>query len=327
LTITALDTYGNTEPGYTGDKTTIKFSGAGNGPNGTVPTVTNKSGTAVNFGTNETITFTSGVATVSSGSNGVMKLYKIESPSIVVSDGSINNGNGLSVTVSVGAAASLSLSAASTTPTAGSGDNLTITALDAGGNTATGYTGDKTTINFSGASTIGTNIPTVTDKSGAAVNFGTNETITFTSGVATVSSGSNGVMKLYKAETASITVSDGSINNNANPLSVIVSSGTQALFFGTACSSFKVKKGNMTTTTITRGTDSFGNSVSVSGTPAVILSGSNGSWSGTVSFASGSATATNSVTWTNGASSGPTASPTASATGFVAATCSYVITN
>ena len=109
--------------------------------------------------------------------------------------------------------------AATTTPTAGAGDNLTITAQDTAGNTVTSYGGDRT-LTFGGASTIGANQPTVTSKTGAAVAFGTGETITFTSGVATVSGSSNGVMTLYKAETASVTVSDGT---HTGSLSVTVS--------------------------------------------------------------------------------------------------------
>ena len=79
-----------------------------------------------------------------------------------------------------------SLAAATTAPTAGAGDNLTIMAQDTAGNTVTSYGGDRT-LTFGGASTIGANQPTVTSKTGAAVAFGTAETITFTNGVATVS--------------------------------------------------------------------------------------------------------------------------------------------
>ena len=112
-----------------------------------------------------------------------------------------------------------SLAAATTAPTAGAGDNLTITAQDTAGNTVTSYGGDRT-LTFGGASTIGANQPTVTSKTGVAVAFGTGDPITFTNGVATVSSSSNGVMTLYKAETASVTVSDGT---HTGSLSVTVS--------------------------------------------------------------------------------------------------------
>ena len=89
------------------------------------------------------ITFTNGVATVSGSNNGVMKLYKAETANIVVSDGTYNNGTGLTVTVNPLAASKLLLAAATTTPAAGAADNLTITAQDTYGNTATSYTGSQ----------------------------------------------------------------------------------------------------------------------------------------------------------------------------------------
>lgn len=100
------------------------------------------------------------------------------------------------------------VSAASTNPTAGAADNLTITAKDSAGHTVTSYAGDRT-LTFAGAAAIGSFQPTVTDKSGAAQPFGTAEQITFASGVATVSGSNNGVLTLYKAESPTITVSDG----------------------------------------------------------------------------------------------------------------------
>jgi hypothetical protein len=112
------------------------------------------------------------------------------------------------VTLVSGALDHFALTAVTTTPTAGAADNLTITAKDSAGNTVTAYDSDRT-LTFSGASTIGSNQPTVTSKTGTAVAFGTAETIAFASGIATVSGSSNGVMTLYKAETASVTVSDG----------------------------------------------------------------------------------------------------------------------
>ena len=126
--------------------------------------------------------------------------------------------------VTTGAASRLVLSAATTTPTAGTADNLTITAVDAGGNTATAYTGTHN-LRFSGAGTSpdGTQ-PTVTSSSGNAVVFGTTESISFSSGVATVSGANNGAMTLHKAETASITVTDTTIGNGSG-LSVTVASG------------------------------------------------------------------------------------------------------
>ena len=128
------------------------------------------------------------------------------------------------VTVASGALHHFTLAAATATPTAGAADNLTVTAKDSAGNTVTAYGGDQT-LTFTGASTIGANQPTVTSKTGAAVAFGTAETISFSSGVATVSGSSNGAMTLYKAETPTVTVSDGTHTGN---LSVTVSAGTVA---------------------------------------------------------------------------------------------------
>jgi hypothetical protein len=146
-----------------------------------------------------------------------MVLYKAETASITVSDGTINNATGLPVTVSSAAATSISLTAASTTPVAGAADNLTITGSDTYGN---GLTGPQI-LNFGGAHSIGSFAPTVTDSSGGAVAFGSATSINFTNGTASVSGSSNGVMRLYKAETAAITVSDGSANNGTG-LSVTV---------------------------------------------------------------------------------------------------------
>jgi hypothetical protein len=225
LTVTALDSFGNTATSYAGNKN-LTFGGA-SALGGSNPTVTNRSGAATNFGTTTSITFTSGVATVSGTSNGAMNLKKAETASITVTNGTQTNGTGLSVTVSVGPAASLSLAAATTTPTAGAADSLTITALDAAGNTVTSYTGDKS-LTFSGPNSAPSGTaPTVSDKSGSAVAFGTATTVTFTNGVASVSGAANGVLKLYKAETASLVVSDGSVSNGTG-VSVTVSAGTRA---------------------------------------------------------------------------------------------------
>lgn len=112
-----------------------------------------------------------------------------------------------------------------TTPVAGATDNLTITAKDSGGRTVTNYAGSHN-LTFSGASSIGANNPKVTNSSGSGIAFGSSTAINFTSGVSNVSSGSNGVMTLYKAETASIVVSDGSGHDNGTGVSVTVSPAT-----------------------------------------------------------------------------------------------------
>ena len=182
LTISAQDTYGNPVTSYTGSKS-LTFSGASASPGGNAPTVTNASGTAVAFGTATPITFSAGVATSSGSLNGEMRIYKSGAAGVVVTDGSLTSA---AVTVTPTAAATrLSLAASGTTPTAGTSVNLTITAQDNFGNTATSYTGSKN-LTFSGASASpGGNAPTVANASGTAVAFGTATPITFTSGVAT----------------------------------------------------------------------------------------------------------------------------------------------
>ena len=130
-----------------------------------------------------------------------------------------------SITV-FGTATKLVLTAATTTPNAGAADNLTITAEDASGDVVTSYTGSKN-LTFAGASSASAeNAPTVVNSTGTATAFGSATSITFTNGVAQVSSGENGVMTLYTAGTDNITVTDGSINNSAAPLSVTVAALT-----------------------------------------------------------------------------------------------------
>jgi alpha-tubulin suppressor-like RCC1 family protein len=221
LTISAGDTWGNLITTYTGQRN-LTFSGAGMA--GTVhPTVSNRTGTAVNFGTAESITFTNGVATVTGTSNGVMRLYRAGTAQIVVTDGTYNNGGGLTVTVGPAAASGLALSAAQAVVTPGEANNLTVRAIDAYGNTAPSYTGTHN-LTFSGASVNGAQNPTVTNSSGTVVNFGTTTAITFANGVSTVSGSSNGVMRLYKIETAHLVVTDGTYTSAS--FSVIVSNVT-----------------------------------------------------------------------------------------------------
>ena len=160
------------------------------------------------------------------------------------------------VTLASGALDHFSLAAATTTPTAGAGDNLTITAKDIAGNTVTAYGGDQT-LTFSGASTIGANVPTVTSKTGTGVAFGTAETITFTSGVASVSGSNNGVMTLYKTETANVTVGDGT---HTGSLSVTVGAAAAAGITATSGGGQSANAGAaFTNPLVATVTDTYGN--------------------------------------------------------------------
>jgi hypothetical protein len=129
--------------------------------------------------------------------------------------------------VTLGPASQFVLTAATTTPTAGAADNLTITAKDELGNTATTYTGSHTLTFGGAANSPNATVPTVSNASGTAVNFGSATAINFVNGVATVSSSANGVMKLYNAGPAAITVSDGTIKNGTG-LTVTVGAASAA---------------------------------------------------------------------------------------------------
>ncbi len=225
LTTTAQDTYGNTVPTYTGSHNLV-FSGASASPGGNAPTVSNSAGTAVAFGAATAITFNSGVASASGSLNGEMRLYKNGATNVKVTEGSISSAN-VAITVAVAALSKFFLSAASTTPTAGAADSLTTTAQDPYGNTVTAYAGSRSLI-FSGATASPSgSVPTVVDSAGTAVAFGSATALTFASGVAAVSAGKNGVMKLSRAGAASIAVTDGSIST-ATPLAVTVSPAAAA---------------------------------------------------------------------------------------------------
>ena len=114
---------------------------------------------------------------------------------LTATDGALTAATSNSFNVATIPAAKFNLSASGSSITAGGTVNLTITAVDAGGNTATSFTGDQS-LTFSGASTVGPNTPTVSSKTGTAVAFGTATTITFTNGVATVSGANNGLATL-----------------------------------------------------------------------------------------------------------------------------------
>src|SRR5439155_1131770 len=230
LTITLVDSFGNTVTTFTGNKT-MTFSGLGNSPSGAVPTVANSAGTAVNEGTAETIAFNSGVSVTTAG-QGILVAKKAETATLNVSDSgglasTSTGGAGISLTVSETIANAYRIAAASLTPTAGANDQLTITLVDTFGNTVTSFSGDKT-LTFSGLSTsLSGAVPTVTSKTGAAVNEGTSELITFSSGVRSA----GGVLVAKKAEgPVTLNVSDigglSSTSTGGTGVSLTVSAGT-----------------------------------------------------------------------------------------------------
>ncbi|MGC9974332.1 MAG: fibronectin type III domain-containing protein, partial [Gaiellaceae bacterium] len=299
LTITAKDAAGNTVTSYTGSYN-LTFSGAGTTGSFT-PTVTNSSGVATNFGSATAITFTNGVATVSSGSNGVMTLYKVESANITVTDGSHTNGTGLAVTVG-GAAFNSFAVPTPATQTAGTAFTISLTAKDTYGNTLTGYTGTKC-VAFSGpASSPGGNAPAYPAQGSCAAG---QSAVTFTSGVASPS------ITLYNASgSTTVTVTDVASGKSGSTGAFTVSP--------TVISSFTIPNpgaqtaGAQFSLSLTA-KDAYGNTATgYSGSKSVVFSGPANSPGGTapsypasVSFTNGVGSAN--VTLYNAASSNITA--------------------
>ena len=172
------------------------------------------------------------------------------------------------------------------TQTAGATQNLTITAYDAYANVATGYTGDKS-LTFSGANSSFSPVtaPTVKNKSGTAVAFGATTTITFASGVASVSGGSNGVLTLYKVETATVSATDGTISSTGSDrLSVTVSFGsTTQLVVTTQPPIYAAPNAVLSPSPTAAIADAYGNVVTTDSTHVVTvtLSAGTGTLSGT----------------------------------------------
>jgi hypothetical protein len=153
-----------------------------------------------------------------------MKLYKSGSTSVKATEGALTTPTAVTVTVAASSAVKLVLTSSTPTPVAATGFNLTTTAQDVYGNTATGYTGSKN-VTFAGATASPSGaLPTVVNAAGTAINFGTATALTFTNGVATPASSKNGFTKLNKVETAGVTASDGTLPTSA-ALSLPVSTG------------------------------------------------------------------------------------------------------
>jgi hypothetical protein len=226
LTITAQDAYGNVATSYTGPHSLVfSTTAASTSPAGNVPTASDSSGADIAFGSATTIEFAEGVAKASEGDGGEMTLYKSGSTSVKAAEGTtVTTPTAVTVTVAAAPAAKLLLTSSTPTPVAATGFNLTTTAQDAYGNTATSYAGAKN-VTFAGAtaSPAGT-LPTVVTSAGVATNFGTATGLNFVSGVATPASSKNGYTKLNKVETASVTATDGTISTVA-PLALPVSVG------------------------------------------------------------------------------------------------------
>ncbi|MHA8062349.1 beta strand repeat-containing protein, partial [Aquirufa beregesia] len=164
------------------------------------------------------------------------------------------------VTISAGTVSKLVITGTGS-QTAGAAQTITITAKDADGNTVTGYSGDKT-LTFSGATSSVNPVtaPTVTNKNSTAINLGSNTIVTFTNGVGTAS------MILYKAESALVSVTDGTVSSSANEdkLSVAVSGATASKLVATSLSPAYPTMGSNNATLNALVQDPYGNQVNVS---------------------------------------------------------------
>jgi adhesin/invasin len=190
LSVTALDANDNVATGYTG---TLQLTTSD--ANATLPEYTfTNSGGSPDHGEH--------VFSIALSTAGDQSVTATDTD-----DGSIA-GTQSSIEVDAAVADHFAISAEFSTRTAGETDQLTITAKDTFGNTATGYAGDMS-LTFSGAdpSPSPAVAPTVTDKDGDAIDFGTATTISFANGVSTA----GGLMTLYAAGDAFVSVTDGSI--------------------------------------------------------------------------------------------------------------------
>ncbi len=200
LTITAKDASNNTVGAYSGPHSLI-FEGASEA-GGEEPVVVDNSGVERNFGEATEITFSEGKATVSSVMNGVMKLYKAEAAHIKVKEGGFNNGAGLAVTVKAAAAKKFSVPTPSEQE-AGVAFNVTLTATDEWGNTATSYAGKKTVTWSEPANSPSGKAPSYT------------ASITFTAGVGAAAS-----TKLYDAQTTTLKAKESTIEGTTGSFTV-----------------------------------------------------------------------------------------------------------
>ena len=121
VTITAADPYGNAATGYPNGNHALTFTGPSNSPNGHVPSYPAQ------------VNFTNGVGTAN------ITLYDAQTTTLTASATGPNlTGTSNSFTVNGRAASAFSITNPGT-QTAGTQFNLTITAVDAYGNTDTGY--------------------------------------------------------------------------------------------------------------------------------------------------------------------------------------------
>jgi hypothetical protein len=194
VTLTAQDAWGNVPATLSGTKS-VSFSGPASSPNGSAAVYP------------VTVNFTGGTATAS------VTLKDAQTTTLTVSDTTDGFSGVASAGIVVGPAAASTFGVGvPAAPTAGAAFNETISALDAYGNTATGYSGAKT-VTFSGPSS---------SPGGTAPAYPAS--VTFASGVGSPS------ITLYDAQTTTLTATQGSITGASGSFTVHANSATQLVF-------------------------------------------------------------------------------------------------
>src|SRR5260370_751379 len=214
-----------------------------------------------------------------------MKLYKAETAKIAVTDGTITAttakpsaaGAARPPVAATAAAATRLVVFGSGKKAAGAAETVKVTAADPYGNTDLTYSGSKN-LTYSGAnsSTSPVTAPTVTKNAAAATRFGSSATNTFTNSISN-NAGGVGSMKLYKAETANIAVTDGTIaaSTGADRLSVAVTAAAASRLVVTGSASQTAGAAQALTITAT---DPYGNTdTGYTGAHNLTFSGANSS--------------------------------------------------
>jgi len=170
----------------------------------------------------------------------------------------------------------------SATTTAGTGVNLTVTALDSFGATLTAFNGDGALSFYGLATSPNSTAATVSDKNGIARNATLlaatpNTTLTFVNGIATTSASSNGVLTPSTATISTVHCSDGFVSSasglGAAGLSLSVNPAAIGSYTVTAGSPQGTAAPFSTTVTAK---DAFGNTVTSDNSTVVTMSSSTG---------------------------------------------------
>ena len=282
LTITATDAGGNKITTYTGSKS-LTFSGASS-IGAYTPTVTNSSGTAVNFGTATSITFTNGVTSA----GGSMVLYKAETASISATASGMTTLTPLNVTVSVGSTnatqSTLTPTSASITANGISTQVLTVQARDAYGNNLTTGGSTVTITKSSGTGTIGS----VTDNGNG----------TYTATVTSPTSSGSGV---FVATLGGSAVKSGTGTQTQTTITYIPGAADATQSTLTPTSASITANGSSTQVLTVQTRDSYGNNLTIGGSTVTITKSSG---TGTIGSVTDNSNGTYTATVTSPAAAG-----------------------